>query len=538
MTGEAAGSGSGQPDGDITWIASYPKSGNTWVRFIVAALLRGGEVPDSATMEALVPDVHRSGLPPPREEGWTLKTHWMYDPTATCFARSRRAIHILRNPLDVFASGFDYGEGDDPAERDRALTEFLQLGGFARCMDLGMGNWEQHLASWTEAARRMPVLRLRYEELLTAPEEGIRDIARFLGLEATAAQVARIAEATSFAALRRLEERELAEGREGFFLTERREKRRADFRFLRRGGVGRHRERLEPERIERLLTRFGSAMERAGYRREDFAAGSVSSPDGDGERRRGAPQTQATVVYVAVGDRYLSEAAASIASVRRHLPEARCIVYTDRARFVEGADEVRVEPPAEAEEDPFLYCIRCLRKVPEERFLFLDTDTLVVEPIDDLFPLLERFDFAAAHAPIRLLSYMAPEQARYLAGIPESFPEFNSGVMLIRRSAEMARMFARWEERFREQHRADPHPWTHDQPALREAVYRSRLAITVLPPEYNFRLPFPTMVAGPVRILHGRHRSLGELGRHLNAMRGPRAATARHLAHTMVVYSD
>jgi hypothetical protein len=61
-----------------------------------------------------------------------------------------------------------------------------------------------------------------------------------------------------------------------------------------------------------------------------------------------------------------------------------------------------------------------------------------------------------------------------------------------------------------------------DQATFRVALYESDVRFTVLPPEYNCRITFPTYVHGPARILHGRRPDPSEVERQLNGTSGPR----------------
>ncbi len=42
--------------GGVYWLASYPKSGNTWIRIALACLGRGGQLPDLAHGTDLCPN--------------------------------------------------------------------------------------------------------------------------------------------------------------------------------------------------------------------------------------------------------------------------------------------------------------------------------------------------------------------------------------------------------------------------------------------------------------------------------------------------
>ena len=127
----------------------------------------------------------------------------------------------------------------------------------------------------------------------------------------------------------------------------------------------------------------------------------------------------------------------------------------------------------------------------------------------ELFVVLDAFDIAAAHSPSRAIYEVD--------GVPDAFPEFNTGVILFGGSPAIRAFFASWAEtftRYLERRASGEVRWLrpadkrvhvlNDQGTFREALYRSRLRVATLPPEYNCRFSAPGFVDGPVRILHGR----------------------------------
>jgi len=134
---------------------------------------------------------------------------------------------------------------------------------------------------------------------------------------------------------------------------------------------------------------------------------------------------------------------------------------------------------------------------PYERSVFLDTDTCIMSPLDELFNLLDQFEFAAVHAACRAWD-------GYDYGVPGCFAEMNSGVLVYKRCAPVKAMMQDWFTLYQKQieERGIKSP---DQPPLRAALYRSDVKSTILPSEYNFRVIFPGAAgAMPVKILHGR----------------------------------
>jgi len=219
------------------------------------------------------------------------------------------------------------------------------------------------------------------------------------------------------------------------------------------------------------------------------------------------------ILYVATGQRFVDEAAASCRSLRAHMPDIPVILWSDvpREKIPTVFEEVRrIDDPAHSFADK----IKPMAETPFEKTVFLDTDTHLCAPIWDVFDLLDRVDMAAAHAPMRV-TWPQP-------GIPDSFPEVNSGVLAWRKSDKTRGLFAEWERLYQE-HVASTGQ-KDDQPALRRALFESGVRMGILPPEYNFRTVMPAVAGrGRVRIIHGRHADMDAVERRLNARLGCRA---------------
>lgn len=526
----------------IIWVASYPKSGNTWVRFILAALL-GYDATDSSVIEEVIPDIHkRQGLAIKPGTRNFAKTHYAYDTSPQIAQVTKGFIYVLRNPLDVLASNFSYLgiDAESDSVKQGFVEEFVSTGGLDRWRQAGMGSWEHNLESWAHAGTSVPYVFLRYEDMLMDPASAVRQIAEFIALEPTPSDIDSIVAQTSFEALSTLENQEKSGGRRGFFTCEARAKKKKDFRFMNQGRSGTYADVLTDTQIARVLDRFQDTMRAAAYDLDDFSPPSHESPSVNYAPRpatTAGPETPPdgcrSYVYIATGERYLNEAAQSVASLRRHDCYAHCILYTDAQQDVAGFDDVRVVPPLDY---PFLYKAHCLSLVPEERFVFLDTDTHIADDISDIFALLDKFDLAASHAPVRVSQHVRADQKRFCEPAPLSFPEFNTGVLGVKQTIEMERVLSAWPILLERQMQNDVKPMTHDQLSFRQLVYESHLRLATLPPEYNCRLPYPVSLCGPVKILHGRHKAIDGLAGQINRTLGFRAICSNQFRNTVQLY--
>ncbi|MFB6294866.1 MAG: hypothetical protein ABEI97_03835 [Candidatus Nanohaloarchaea archaeon] len=230
-------------------------------------------------------------------------------------------------------------------------------------------------------------------------------------------------------------------------------------------------------------------------------------------------------VYFAVGEQYLEEAKASARSVKEH-SALDITLFTDQNIAGEPFDDV-----VQVDSDrPLLNVIDCLRRTPYDRTLFLDTDTYVAADISPVFDLLERYDICLAHAP----NWKAMADYGSLWGeAPETFPLFNTGVVLYRDTPEVIDLFARWEDLY-EENFAD----TTDQISFRAALWESDASVGTLQPNFNCFYKFPGWVNGRVRVLHGRDDDVmdwQELAERFNRAETPRVFTG-HTDRRILAY--
>lgn len=232
-----------------------------------------------------------------------------------------------------------------------------------------------------------------------------------------------------------------------------------------------------------------------------------------GERHSGMEGTfmREGIIYIAAGTTYVEEALFSAASAKRHMPQLPITLFADRVVESPYLDEVVVMDP---QYNPKQARIHYLQHSPYERTLFLDTDTYICADFGELFELLDRFEIAGTHT-YGQKTYPAP-------GVPESFPEYNGGVILFRNTERVRAVFRRWLAIFNEQ------TWVvkgrrFDQPALREALYTSDLHLGTFTSQYDCRFVNGSCVAGDVKILHQRsYFEFAQVAEVLNRTANPR----------------
>ena len=194
---------------------------------------------------------------------------------------------------------------------------------------------------------------------------------------------------------------------------------------------------------------------------------------------------------------YFQLAVRSAQSLRRHNPGLPIDLFADRAFSDPVFDRVIIDETAQRHTK-----ITALAISRFDQTLCIDSDTMVLGPIGDIFDVLERFDIAMAHDQFLNNPYCA---ILYRKSMPAAFPQFNSGVMALRRTAQTTAFLSDWKAAV-----AD-HNIGRDQPSLRELLWDSDLRIATLPPEYNmmntdllWAKPLDDYHSAP-RIIHNPH---------------------------------
>lgn len=274
--------------GNIYWLASYPKSGNSWLRILLTNYFVDGDEPVDinqlgveriVTARQLFDDnvgIEASDLTQDEIERYRLAVYKRLSAQAhePMFVRIHDAItrtpgghrtmanaatagvvYLLRNPLDIAVSLAHHNVAPvakmvakmgDPtftfveAPRHHPLVQRLL-------------SWSQHVTSWVDEPD-LPVLVARYEDLQADPIQTFTRVIRFCGLPD---DPARIAKAVAFSAFDQVQAQERTHGYNG--------KSENAASFFRKGEVGSWREGLTDDLVAKLINDHGDVMRRFGY---------------------------------------------------------------------------------------------------------------------------------------------------------------------------------------------------------------------------------------------------------------------------------
>ena len=273
----------------IVWLASYPKSGNTWLRAFLSNYWHENRPVDINRLDApiasrrqmfdfaagveasdltheeidgLRPQVYRYLAVNSRRTLY-FKIHDAYTSELIPTDATRGALYIIRNPLDVAVSYAHHLN----ATVDRTIgwmrdEKYGTSAGRRRLFDQlrqRLRSWSGHVLSWVDQSA-IPVQVMRYEDMHARPLETFGAALRFAGVDYDEERLRGALERSSFENLQQLEKTagfaERPAGVEAFF---------------RKGQAGGWREALDQAQVERVVRDHAEVMRRFGYLDADGA---------------------------------------------------------------------------------------------------------------------------------------------------------------------------------------------------------------------------------------------------------------------------
>lgn len=239
---------------DDTFIVSYPRSGNTWTRFLLANLLHPEEPATFLNIEKIVPDAEAQSN---RYLKKTLrprfiKTHEYFD------HRYPKVIYIVRDPRDVVVSYYHfqrkYGHIADGYPLETYVHDFV-----SGRVSSSWGSWGENVGSWIGARLGSPrFLLLRYEDLISQPTAELERLCEFLGIKP---QISLLSQTIERSSAQKMKEMEKKQGDQWVSTKGK----RSDIPFVRSAGSGSWQAVLSPESVSAIESAWGELMSRVGY---------------------------------------------------------------------------------------------------------------------------------------------------------------------------------------------------------------------------------------------------------------------------------
>lgn len=238
---------------DDIFLTSYPKSGNTWVRFLLANLTshKPSSFPEA---NSVVPDVHNerslevlSNLKSPR----ILKSHYAFDPDYP------KVIYLVRDPKSVCVSQFFFKKRRGEIAGDLSFEAYFPM--FLNGFNDHYGSWGQHVGSWLGASQQNADFHLvRYEDLKAETLEELVKIVDFTNRSFSDEKIKKAIDDSSLESMQKIEK----ESKLGSHL-----KGKGDLSipFVRKGSTTEWHDFLTQAMVDEMKDRFAFAMEKCDY---------------------------------------------------------------------------------------------------------------------------------------------------------------------------------------------------------------------------------------------------------------------------------
>jgi hypothetical protein len=238
------------PSEHDTFLVSFPRSGNTWIRSAIAELMFGESGECLEDIHAYIPTVGHN-MPVwkmKRAPFRVVKSHEV----RRCSAPSekyRRVIYIIRDPRDVSLSHYRFCRQLEKycGDYDSFLEDWL-------AGRVWPGSWTEHVNSWTAFMRdgeQREILIVRYEDISQDCSVQFRRVAEFLSLRSDDATIARVSERTTIEKMRKWEDKNRAKI--------------SGFRSIQNGGTQQWKKRMTERQSDMVVQYSENVMRRFGY---------------------------------------------------------------------------------------------------------------------------------------------------------------------------------------------------------------------------------------------------------------------------------
>jgi hypothetical protein len=207
---------------DIIWLASYPKSGNTFLRLLLYRYIYADTI-DTKKIEKIIPDLHkllsnRKKLNLNLTGSVLAKTHFLFSDQHPYKKSTAGFIYIIRNPRDVLLSNARYLGFYQNRDSLQSFAEtFIKNMGVPRWQSMKMGTYPEHFSSWLSSVNQFPHIFIKYEELRTYPDKVLADVIKFLGLELDQIRIQSVIEECEIDNLRKIEIQDKKNNYKSFF---------------------------------------------------------------------------------------------------------------------------------------------------------------------------------------------------------------------------------------------------------------------------------------------------------------------------------
>jgi hypothetical protein len=206
----------------IVSLSAFPKSGVTYLSFLLFHSLFSDDCGIQDLERKYIIDIHEypnAKFDDPRAPR-LVKSHYLFNPALPVVRATEKAIYLIRHPIDVMMSAWDFGRLIQGGACDAQSPEFRAYA--RRWVETGgdgfpaFGTWVQHVRSWLGQSA-IPVHLVAYGDLVDQPERELKSILGFLGFEVPVERQRIAIERSSMKSMAALETQEVENRVDGIF---------------------------------------------------------------------------------------------------------------------------------------------------------------------------------------------------------------------------------------------------------------------------------------------------------------------------------
>lgn len=237
-------------------LATYPRSGTTWMKFMLFEVL-SKEPADFPALRTAIPYVGQRGVGRRvlTGGGRIVQSHEPY------FTGDHRVLHVVRDPRSVVVSLYYWllRRGQVRGTLDEFVPRWIAGKGTP------WGSWATHAGFWlgSSPAREGRLRLVRYEDLQSTPHEEMESILEFLGVPRSPAEIGAAVENNTVERMQEKESKAAGMQRAA----------RPDIPFVRKGSTSGWKEELSQSSEVLIMTAYASVLPRLGYQPGDTGAG-------------------------------------------------------------------------------------------------------------------------------------------------------------------------------------------------------------------------------------------------------------------------
>ena len=179
-------------------LVSYPKSGSTWLRFLIANIIKKNTDLKNTNLDfnsciTIFPEIKKKNLDNPNPEELPsprfLKSHTIYNPYF------KNVIYILRDGRDAIVSYYFYHKKF--FDLNCSFLDFLKQG--------HTKDWADHIITWLYQNRTNNLYLLKYEDLLDNTKEELENLLNYFKINYTEEELVKAIEYSSFQNMQKIE---------------------------------------------------------------------------------------------------------------------------------------------------------------------------------------------------------------------------------------------------------------------------------------------------------------------------------------------